>query len=161
MAKRVLVPINLLLPTPWAAFYGVQLASRLKAPMTLMAVSPGQGESQRGEAAPPSLAGLSQEQRLWLEQVVGQCQREGVNIEIFFSTGSFMDEIIRFIRATPAIQFIVLGVPNGLPQKSYQAFAAALKHLHREFGEEILLVREKGEITRLTCPKPPNPGREK
>jgi hypothetical protein len=161
MAKRVLVPINLLLPTPWAAFYGVQLASRLKAPMTLMAVSPGQGDGQRAEAAPPSLAGLAVEQRLWLEQVVGQCQREGVNIEIFFSTGLFFEEIIRFIRATPAIQFIVLGVPNSMPQKNYQVFAAALKHLHREFGEEILLVREKGEITRLAHLRPQNLGREK
>ncbi len=161
MAKRVLVPIDLARPTPWAAFYGAHLAARLKSSMTLMAVSPENGDRLKLEPAQPPLAGLSQGQRLWVDQVVGQCQREGVSIEIFFSSGPFFEEIIKFIRSQPAIQFIVMGVPNSMPQKNYQALAAALKLLHQEFGEEILLVREKGEITRLAHLRSQNPGREK
>ncbi len=156
MVKRVLVPIDLQNPTPWAALYGVQLAARLNSAMTLMAVSP-----QGGEGAPLSLAGLHGDQRLWVDQVMNRCQVEGVNLEIFFSRGTFFGEISRFIRSQAAIRFIVLGVPDHLSPKGYQAFSAALKQLHEEFGEEILLVREKGEITRLAQPASPNPGREK
>jgi hypothetical protein len=156
MAKRVLVPIDLPNPTPWAAFYGVQLAARLNAAMTLMAVSP-----EGAEGTPPSLASLHGDQRLWVEQVVHQCQQERVSLEIFFARGPFFQEISRFVRSQAGIHFVVLGVPNHLSPKSYQAFAVALKLLHEQLPEEILLVREKGEITRLPQPSSPNPGREK
>jgi hypothetical protein len=148
MNKRVLLAIDLETPDSRAASYAVQLAARLKLSLMLMAVSP----PQTGEADDPSeisLSGLAEEQSLWLGKVRERCQQEGVNLEIFLAVGAFCDEVLAFARAQSALQFIVMGWPEGAGREKYPGCAAALKSLHEQIGGEILLVRGQGKVTRL------------
>jgi hypothetical protein len=157
MAKRVLVALDLDSLASWAAYYGMHLAARLNSPMALMVVASQCGESP---GAPLALDGLKEEQRFWLDQVMGRCQREGVSTEIFLSCGSFFEEIIRFVSSPAAAQFLVIGVPRDSLKKDYRIWLPALERLHQAFPGEILLVREKGGVSRLAEYQRQNPGRE-
>lgn len=155
MAKKVLVAVNLKIPTPWAVFYGIQLAARLKASLVLMAVFPG-GVKKKSKTSLALEAELPEEQRLWLEQVVEQCQQEEVSLEIFLSSGPFFEEVAQFLASHRGIQFLVVGVPRDSPVTEREGSDAALKRIHHVFPGEILLVREQGKITSLAdLPLPP------
>lgn len=159
MQKGVLVVVDLQAPAPWAVFYAIQLAVRLKFPLALLAVSD-------QEAPRPSLAGslsagdLEEAQRRWLDQVLRQCQGEGVSLEIFLSSGPFFEEVARFLDSQPAFRFLVVGVPRGQAEAEQQTRPSALKDLHRQFSGEILLVREQGKITNLAPSEPRPQGRK-
>ncbi len=155
MQNRVLVAIDMQSPAVWAALYGVQLAARLKSPLALVVIA----AADQPQAPEISLAALKEEQRAWLEKFMAQCRQEGVSPEIFFVRGAFLEELPRFLGAQAGVQFIVLGLPRDL-KKDQQPLFAALKDLRRSFGGEILLVREKGEIARLSDYPWQNPGRE-
>ncbi len=73
-----------------------------------------------------------------------------MNLEIFFASGRFFEEVIRFVRTQPAVQFIVTGAPKNREGKDGYKFASALKQLHEEFEGEILLVEKAGQITRVS-----------
>lgn len=160
MAKRVLVVVNLDALASWAAFYGVQLAARMSSSLALMAISPSsepEGEYRPTRTSPEA---LDEDQRLWLNQVVEQCQREGVSVEIYVSSGPFFEEVIRFVRSQRSVQFIVMGVPRDFPPENRFAFSAALKRLHSVFNGEILLVRERGRIIQVSDIDLQNSGKE-
>jgi len=157
MGRRVLVTIDLDSIASWAATYGVRLAARLEEAVALILVSSSLGCGGKAESAQLSLEGLSKDQRLWLDHVVRECQREGVSVEIYYSCGSFFEEVIRFIQSQSSIQFVVVGVPRDFGKGSDPLFSSALKRLHHVFGGEILLVWEKGRVTRLANSRLQNP----
>jgi nucleotide-binding universal stress UspA family protein len=148
VAKRVLIAVNLEAPASWAVDYAIRLAGRLGASLTLMAVDQGAPRGHRTGRRRPE--GLDDSQRAWLDRVVSQCPREGVSLEIFFSSGQFFEEIMRFVRSQPGIQFIVLGLPREGPGPAHRAFFTGLKPLNRVFTGEILLVREQGKVTSMS-----------
>jgi hypothetical protein len=134
----------------WAVDYGIQLASRLGASLAVMAVvtaSAGKGASASGLS---DLDSLNAARHPWLERVVEQCHLEGVNLEIFFACGPFLEEIMGFVRSQGALQFIILGLPRDSSPEVRPAFLAALRPLHRLFEGEILLVREQGKVTSIS-----------
>jgi hypothetical protein len=148
MKKRVLLAIDLDTPDSRAASYAVQLAARLELALVLMAVLPSHpGDPE--DSGDISLSGLKDEQSLWLGQVRERCQKEGVNLEIFLSSGGFLDEVLAFARTQSSLQFIILGWPEDHRPEKYPGCAAALKSLDRQFGGEILLVRGQGKVIRL------------
>jgi nucleotide-binding universal stress UspA family protein len=147
VSKRVLIAVNLEAPASWAVDYAIRLAGRLGASLTLMAVDQASPRGHRTGRRRPE--GLDDSQRAWLDRVVAQCPREGVSLEIFFSSGRFFEEIMRFVRSQPGIQFIVLGLPREGPGPADRAFFTGLKPLNRVFTGEILLVREQGKVTSM------------
>jgi nucleotide-binding universal stress UspA family protein len=149
MQPKVLVAINFHAPAPWAADYAVKLAARLQCPLIFLGVLPA------GMADPALDAGLIPADipdiyRQRLEEVVRQSQKEGVKLEIFLSPGSFFNEISHFLSGPARFKFLVIGMPQGTLPEDMEAFAAALKELHRVFTGEILLVREQGRIAQIT-----------
>jgi nucleotide-binding universal stress UspA family protein len=157
MNKRVLLAIDMEAPAAGAASYAVQLAARLKLDLAVMAIFP----ARRGRGAAKtevSLEDLNEDQRLWLGRVRERCQQEGVPVEIFVSSGSFMEEVLRFSNSQSAMQFIVMGLdcpPGGHPRCS-----PPLKNLSLQFEGEVLLVRGQGKVMRLTDLCRENHGRE-
>jgi hypothetical protein len=148
MQSKVLVAIDFQNPALWAANYAVKLAARLKCPLIFLGVLPPEmADPASGESLIP--AEISGSYRQQLEDVVRQSQEEGVNLEIFLSAGSFLDEICHFWGGPERFQFFVIGVPQVVPPEVMDPLAAALKGLHRSFTGEILLVREQGKIAHL------------
>jgi hypothetical protein len=159
MPQKVLVAVDFQAPALWAVGYAVKLAARLKFPLVFMGVVPAEGEG--------SLPGgrllserLEEAHQQGLEDVVRQCQEEGVSLEIFFSSGPFFQEIRHFLDSPGNFKFLVVGVPQDVPFGEMEAFSAALKDLHRRFPGEILLVREQGKLARLTDLEPRHQGRK-
>jgi nucleotide-binding universal stress UspA family protein len=149
MKKKVLLAIDLEAPASWAASYAVQLAARLELSLLLMAIAaPRQKAAAEKKAL--SMAGLKEEQRLWLGKIRERCQQEGVEVEIFISAGSFCKEVLRFAKAQSALQFIIVGFPGEAPADDPECSRAALQDLRRQLEGEILLVRGQGSVMRLT-----------
>ena len=159
MEKGVLVVVDLQAPAPWAVLYAVQLAVRLKLPVTLFGVSK-QEIPGAGPAGSPSASDLDEAQRRWLDRVLSQCHAEGVSLEIFLSSGPFFAEVARFLASRPAFRFLVVGVPGDQAAAEQQTRPAALSALRRQFNGEILLVREQGRITSLAPSEPRPQGRK-
>jgi hypothetical protein len=149
MGKRVLVAVELHSVAEAPILYGIELASRIKSSMVLVAID-------SSECAKKPL--LSQASRkvaeiggeAWMDRAVAESQNRGVNLEIFFASGPFLEEVIRFVRSQQAVQFIVAAAPKNRDSKDGNKFASALKHLHEEFEGEILLVEKAGQITRVS-----------
>jgi len=150
MKKRVLLAIDLETPASWAASYAVELAARLDLSLVLMAILAAPRRQSAAEKKELSMAGLREEQRLWLGKIRERCQQEGVEVEIFISAGSFCQEVLRFVRAQSALQFIIMGVPGGARVNGLECEPPDLQSLRRQFEGEILLVRGPGKVTRLT-----------
>lgn len=66
------------------------------------------------------------------------------------TSGRFFEEVSRFVRSQPAVQFIVMAAPKGTETRGGDKFAAALEELHQQFEGEILLVEKAGQITRVS-----------
>jgi hypothetical protein len=145
MKKRVLLAIDLDQPATWAASYAVQLAGRLELGLVLAAVFPPlpAGARDDGEA---TLEGLNEEQRLWLGKVRERCQQEGVEMEIFISSGPFCEEVLRFAQAQSCLRFVIMGTSG---RGESLTCSDALKTLQEQFAGEVLLVRGQGKIIRL------------
>jgi hypothetical protein len=159
MQPKVLVAINFHAPAPWAADYAVKLAARVQCPLIFLGVlPPGMADSAVGAGLIP--ANIPETYRQRLEEVVRQSQEEGVNLEIFLVPGSFFDEIRHFLSGPARFKFLVIGVTQEALPENMEAFAAALKELHRLFAGEILLVREQGRIARITEFDQPPQGRK-
>jgi hypothetical protein len=149
MKKRVLLAIDLEAPASWAASYAVQLAARLELSLLLMAISPAPRRLGPDKKA-LSMAGLREEQRLWLGKIRERCQQEGVEVEIFISAGPFCREVLRFAKAQSALQFVIMGFPQDQPAGGQECPPAALQDLRRQWEGEILLVQGQGKVMRLT-----------
>jgi hypothetical protein len=146
MKKRVLLAINMEAPARWAAPYAVQLAARLELSLAVMAVFPAKpGSLANGEISPEV---LEEDTRLWLGKVRERCQREGVPMEIFISSGPFYEEVLRFSNSQSSVQFIIMGVAGDFPSKRMEC-SPLLESLHQQFEGEVLLVRVQGKVTRL------------
>ena len=159
MARTVLVAVHLESPAYWAISYAIQLAARLRSSVVLMVVTRSSLWSDKREPAQIYLAGLKDDQRLWLDQAVARCQREGVNMEIFFSCGPFFQEVIRFVQVQSSVDFIVMGLPSDSPKRKRDAFPASIMRLHDQFAGEILLVQEREGVTQLAKRYPHNAGK--
>ncbi len=160
MKKKVLLAIDLEAPASWAASYAVQLAARLELSLMLMAILAPLRPKPAGEKKALSMAGLKEEQRLWLGRIRERCQQEGVEVEIFISAGPFCDEVLRFAKAQSALQFIIMGFPGDAAAGNPQCPHSALKDLRRQLEGEILLVRGQGKVVRLTDNTAQQQGRE-
>jgi len=147
MTKRVLLAVDLDFPSPRAASHAVHLAARLKLSLMLMGVAPVDGK--RKKKAEFFLEDLPEAQRQWLVQVMEQGRQERVNPEIFLSSGPFFKEILSFAQSQPAIQFIVMGLPDKDLQPYRPGVHAGLDHLQERFEGEVLLVPETGKVMRL------------
>lgn len=158
MKKKVLLAIDLEAPASWAASYAVQLAARLELSLLLMAIAAPRPKAASEKKA-LSMAGLKEEQRLWLGKIRERCQQEGVEVEIFISAGSFCKEVLRFAKAQSALQFIIMGVPEEFANDP-ECSGSALKDLRRQLEGEILLVRGQGKVMRLTDNSGQRQGRE-
>jgi nucleotide-binding universal stress UspA family protein len=158
MKKRVLLAIDLEAPASWAASYAVQLAARLELSLMLMAILAAPRRRPAAEKKILSMAGLREEQRLWLGKIRERCQQEGVEVEIFISAGPFCEEVLRFAQAQSALQFIIMGFP-GDAHGGLECSPMALESLRRQLDSEILLVRGQGKVMRLTDNPGPPPGR--
>jgi nucleotide-binding universal stress UspA family protein len=150
MKKRVLLAIDLETPASWAASYAVELAVRLDLSLVLMAILAAPRRQSAAEKKELSMAGLREEQRLWLGKIRERCQQEGVEVEIFISAGSFCQEVLRFARAQSALQFIIMGFPVDARVNGLECESPDLQSLRRQFEGEILLVRGPGKVMRLT-----------
>jgi nucleotide-binding universal stress UspA family protein len=150
MKKRVLLAIDLETPASWAASYAMELAVRLDLSLVLMAILAAPRRQSATEKKELSMAGLREEQRLWLGKIRERCQQEGVEVEIFISAGSFCQEVLRFARAQSALQFIIMGFPGDARVNSLECEPPDLQSLRRQFEGEILLVRGQGKVVRLT-----------
>ena len=148
MTKRVLLAIDLGSPSTRAASYAVQLAARLKFSLVLMAVSPANGKRLKDSDIP--LEELPKDQRAWLDRVVGESRREEVNLEIFISFNPFYEELLRFVESRAAIDFIIMGLPDDGPREGRGEPPHPLESIHSSFDGEVLLVRPRGEILRLS-----------
>lgn len=159
MGKRVLVAVGLDSTIDHSITYGARLAARIKSSMALLAVSPSETTGQ-GRPSPMREADLHDQKYPWLDQVLEESQREGVNLEIFLAGGVFVEEVLRFVQSQPSVQFIVMAAPKDLGNDESSEPNAALKRLHQEFDGEILLVQKAGDITRVSALHPRNSERE-
>jgi hypothetical protein len=150
MGKRVLVAVDLNHAADSAALYGVQLAGRINSPMALMIISPSGTES--APLIPPAVrtGHADHGQEPWVGRVVTESQRAGVSLEIFFASGPFFDEVIRFVSSQPSIQFVVIAAAGDSAPHGGAAFASEMKRLRLAFDGEILLVQKAGHVTRVS-----------
>ncbi len=160
MKKRVLLAIDLEAPASWAASYAVQLAARLELSLVLMAILAAPRPKAASQKKALSMAGLREEQRLWLGKIRERCQQEGVEVEIFISAGAFCQEVLRFAKAQSALQFIIMGFPGDSAADDLECSHTALQDLRRQLEGEILLVRGQGKVVRLTDNSGQRQGRE-
>lgn len=149
MGKRVLVAVDSYSACEASISYGIELATRMKSAVALLAVSfSGPPRKSTGSATSPRCADVREDR--WIDRVVAESQQRGVNLEIFVASGRFVDEVTRFVRSQPAVQFIVMAAPKDRENKSGSRFFTELERLHQEFEGEILLVEKAGQITRVS-----------
>jgi hypothetical protein len=149
MGRRVVVAVDLKAGSQAPVSYALQLAGRIGSSLVLVAIAPGESADwhettrylPRGRGA-PALP--------WLDRLVAESQDHGVGLEVFVTSGRFVEEVMQFVRSQPGVQFIVLETPTETPSEDESAFAMSLKRLHQEFEGEILLVEKAGRITRVS-----------
>jgi|UniRef100_A0A7C3SIB8 nucleotide-binding universal stress UspA family protein len=149
MPPKVLVAVDFDTPTPWAWQYAVQLAARLKFPLTFLGVVVPTAGADLGSGDGLYPEELAEGPKRQLQGVVQQCQKEGVGLEIFLTEGSFFQEVKRLVNSAGNFKFLVMGAPRTASLPEMEAFCRAIRELHRHFCGEILLVREQGSVTRL------------
>jgi len=149
MGKRVLVAVDLHSASEASIVYGIELAARIESSAILIAISSPR-PPKKSNASEASHQYANSGRDLWSNRAVAESQKRGVTLEIYVTSGRFFQEIIRFVRSQPAIQFIVMAAPKDGQTRNGSRFASALKQLHREFEGEILLVERAGQITRVS-----------
>ena len=142
MGKRVLVAVDMHSVSEASILYGIELAARTDSSLALIAVSFSTSLEKSSVSETPG-------QDAWMDRAVSESQERSVSLEIFVTSGRFFEEVTRFVRSQPAVQFIVMAGPKDRKGKGNSKFATALKCLHEEFEGEILLVEKAGQITRV------------
>jgi hypothetical protein len=149
MGKKVLVAVNPESVAYHSIFYGIQLAARTDSSLSLIVVSSSKGPGNtRGSKVVKQ--DFDSSECPWLDRVLNESQQAGVKLEIFFSSGDLVDELIRFVRSQPSIRFIVMAAHQDSSGKEGSSPGPQLRRLHSEFEGEILLVQKGGHITRVS-----------
>ncbi|MBI5248600.1 MAG: universal stress protein [Desulfomonile tiedjei] len=143
MGKRVLVAVDLHSAPEASITYGIELAARIKAPLSLIAISSSRPQG-KSAARLSSSKNIDTVEDKWMDRAAAESQQKAVNLEIFVASGRFLDELIRFVRSQPTIHFIVMAAKDG------SKFTSALGRLREEFDGEILLVEKAGKVTRVS-----------
>ena len=149
MGKPVLVAVDAASASEASIFYGIELAARMKSLLLLIAISPSESR-RRSRGLDGAARYVDGGRNSWMDRAVAESQQRGVTLEIFVASGTFFEEVIRFVRSQPAVQFIVMAAPRDRGNMGSRKFASALERLHREFEGEILLVEKAGRITRVS-----------
>jgi hypothetical protein len=149
MGKKVLVAVNPDSVAFHSIFYGIQLAARIDSSLSLIVVSSPKGPSNTARSTVVK-QDFDSSQCPWLDRVLNESQQADVKLEIFFSSGDLVDELIRFVRSQPSIQFIVMAAHQDSGGKEGSSPGPQLRRLHSEFEGEILLVQKGGHITRVS-----------
>ena len=147
MHRKVLVVVDLRSVSEASAFYGIQLAARTESSLAVLAVSAAELSDRRGPSR-VSPADWPNTDRLWLDRIVAQSQERGVSLEVFVTSGQFLEEVLHFVRSSAGVQFIVVAAPKG--REKWNGPGSPLKRLHEEFEGEILLVEKAGKITKVS-----------
>jgi|UniRef100_A0A7C3SHI5 nucleotide-binding universal stress UspA family protein len=149
MPPKVLVAVDFDTPTPWAWQYAVQLSARLRLPLSFLGVlvSAEGADREPGDGLYPEE--LAEGPKQQLQDVLQQCQKEGVGLEIFLTEGSFFQEVKRLVNSAGNFKFLVMGAPRTASLSEMEAFSEAIRELHGHFSGGILLVQEQGSVTRL------------
>ncbi len=148
MGKTVLVAVDTRSISEATILYGIELASRIQASVTLAAVSPAKSfEAKDGLGSDNALP--EKPKGKWMDHAVQESQRHAVTLEIFVAVGEFFEEIRRLTQARPTVGFIVLAAPKTWTGKDGAWFSSALNRLHKAFEGEILLVEKTGQTTRV------------
>jgi hypothetical protein len=149
MGKRILVTVDINSVSDASILYGMQLAERIKSSMVLLAISLSRSTRKCG-ASPMSHCDINGGRNEWLDQVLALSQQREIGLEIFFTSGRFLNEVMRFVRSQPSVRFIVMAAQLVKERLENADFAASLKRLHTEFEGEILLVEKAGEIMKVS-----------
>ena len=148
MNRRVLVAVDLDSPAEFSISYGIRLAARTKSSVTVIAVSSSR-LGAKSSAAPQTISDYSHDQPAWLNEAIEESQEQGTNVEMFLTSGDFLDQVLQFVRSQPIIQFIVLDESN-LAGGDANKFSQGLRRLRKEFEGEILLVRRAGDVAHFS-----------
>lgn len=149
MGKRVVVAVDMHSASQASVFYAIHLAGRINTSLALVAISKDLEGAQLEEAST-----LPQDvevwKHMWLGQALAESQRQGVILEVFFSSGAFFEGVLRFVRSLPGAQFIVMDAGYAKSRDGGSGLNSSLAHLHEEFEGEILLVEKAGTVTRVS-----------
>jgi hypothetical protein len=149
MGKRVVVAVDMHAASQASVFYAIHLAGRINTSLALVAISTDASGSKGGDT-PALYQDIEMGKHLWLGRAVTESQKQGVTLEVFFTSGAFFDVVLRFVRSQPRVQFIVMDARCARSGDGASGFNSSLTHLHEEFEGEILLVEKAGEITRVS-----------
>lgn len=149
MGKRVIVAVDMHSASQASVFYAINLAGRINTSLALVAIS-GEAASSKGGDSSVSSQDMEVAKRLWLGQALAESQKQGVTLEVFFTSGTFFDGVLQFVRSQPGAQFIVMDDRCARCGDGCAGFDAALRRLHEKFEGEILLVEKAGTITRVS-----------
>jgi hypothetical protein len=149
MGKRVLVAVDSDSPFEGSIIYGIELAARIESGLAVIAVSPPK-DKKRSAAAQVRLKDVDRTQHGWLEHALEESRKHSLSMEIFVTAGRLFEEVVRFVRSQPAIQFIVVAAPTNRQGPDASSFAASLRSLRSAFEGEILVVEKAGQITRIS-----------
>lgn len=149
MGKTVLIAVDIDSTAEASIRYGIELAARMRFSPVLLAISDAHSTVKQGR-----------EQRLprrhesnwntWQDLAVAESQLKGLDLEVFVTSGRFSDEVIRFVRSRPAVQFIIIAAPRHLNREGKPMSSLELKYLHEQCESEILLVEKAGQVTRVS-----------
>lgn len=149
MGKRVVVAVDMHSASQPSVFYAIHLAGRINTSLALVAISEDTKGSQPGENSTMP-QDMEVWKHMWLGEALAESQRQGVILEVFFSSGAFFDGVLRFVRSQPGVQFIVMDARCARSRDGGSGIDSSLAHLHEEFEGEILLVEKAGTITRVS-----------
>lgn len=148
MGERVLVAVDSHSTSDASLMYGIDLAARMGSPLLLIIVSTRSSSESRGSMASPQDLDVGRDG--WMDRAVEVTQQRGICMEMFVAVGRFLDEVTRFLRSQPAVQFIVIAAPEGRQGKAGGGFASALRKLCHEFEGEISLVEKAGQVIQFS-----------
>ncbi len=149
MGKTVLIAVDVDSTEEASIRYGIELAARIKSSLVLLAIFAPQPLLKRGSGrrTPRDLDGDGNE---WRDIAVTESQRKGLDIEVFVTWGRFSEEVIRFVRSRPAVQFVIIAAPRQRKGEEESMFSFELERLHEECESELLLVEKAGRVTRVS-----------
>ncbi len=152
MDKTVLIAVDDDSTAETAIRYGIELAARTKTSPVLLAVSPPTRSKRNRRPGRELLRGLTRGGTDWRDLALAASRQKGLDLEVFVTSGRFSQEIIRFVRSRPAVQFVIVAAPRRLKGEEESMFSLELEHLHEECESEILLVENAGQVKRVSDP---------
>jgi hypothetical protein len=149
VGKIVLIAVDINTNAEASIRYGIELAARTRSSPVLLAIAapqPRGGRRRAGELP----RGRESDGNEWRALAVTESQHKGLDLEVFVTSGRFFEEIIRFVRSRPSVQFVIIAASRQRERGEKSMFSLELEHLHEECGSEILLVEKAGQVTRVS-----------